>query len=249
MKCQHCTNPLCYQCLPSNDTLCTECATFDHLELVDNYTCACMSGYFYLLGSCVTCATGNPGCINCTYTIISTTLPFNASDYSCYDCNETQNYFLVNTSCQLCTISNCITCSSLTSCAVCASGYSVDFLYSCSTCAVFGCFSCSPGNNSYCDVCYAVAGYFLVPATHQCTSICGDGLTAAGMEACDDGNNNNGDGCSSSCALEPFFNCTTLANLTTVCRTVCGDGVKVGGEGCDDGNIIDKDGCNSLCQI
>ena len=85
--CQRCTNPLCYQCLPSNGSLCTECATFNRLELVDNYTCACLSGYF------------------------------------------------------------------------------------------------------------------LVPAPNQCTSTCGDGFTAAGTEACDDGNNNDGDGCNSLCQL------------------------------------------------
>jgi cysteine-rich repeat protein len=108
---------------------------------------------------------------------------------------------LVNGSCVACSIPHCITCSSLTTCTLCTTGYSVDVIFQCSTCAVLGCFTCSPGNNYLCDVCFNAGGYFLVPATQLCTSICGDGLTASGLEGCDDGNTASGDGCSSSCTL------------------------------------------------
>jgi cysteine-rich repeat protein len=60
-------------------------------------------------------------------------------------------------------------------------------------------------------------------------SQCGNGQVDAG-EQCDDGNNLNGDGCSSSCQLE------------------CGNGVREGNEQCDDGNTVSGDGCSSTCK-
>jgi fibro-slime domain-containing protein len=47
-----------------------------------------------------------------------------------------------------------------------------------------------------------------------CTSKCGDGLVLG--EACDDGNNRDGDGCSHDCKPEPGFTCALGSN--------CGDG-------------------------
>src|SRR5690606_29211534 len=46
------------------------------------------------------------------------------------------------------------------------------------------------------------------------TSYCGDGVIQ-NLEACDDGNSENGDGCSSRCAIEVGFTCPTqgLAKL------------------------------------
>jgi cysteine-rich repeat protein len=41
----------------------------------------------------------------------------------------------------------------------------------------------------------------------SCPTLCGDG-SVAGPEACDDGNTVDGDGCSSSCQIEPGFACT-----------------------------------------
>ncbi|MFC1644583.1 DUF4215 domain-containing protein [Patescibacteria group bacterium] len=64
---------------------------------------------------------------------------------------------------------------------------------------------------------------------------CGDGKKEL-TEQCDDGNNINGDGCSSTCTIEtptPF----------------CGDGIVKHGEQCDDGNTANGDGCSSACTI
>jgi MYXO-CTERM domain-containing protein len=61
---------------------------------------------------------------------------------------------------------------------------------------------------------------------------CGDGVEDS-AEACDDGNNASGDGCSASCALEGS----------------CGDGVIDAEEECDDGNYADGDGCDGSCEI
>lgn len=60
---------------------------------------------------------------------------------------------------------------------------------------------------------------------------CGNGTLDPG-EACDDGNNESGDGCDRFCRSE-----------------VCGDGVVQDNEECDDGNTEDGDGCSRLCVV
>jgi len=68
------------------------------------------------------------------------------------------------------------------------------------------------------------------------TSVCGNELLEPGEE-CDDGNNTDGDGCSSTCTLEepPV--------------SVCGNEVVEAGEECDDGNTTGGDGCSSTCTL
>jgi cysteine-rich repeat protein len=75
----------------------------------------------------------------------------------------------------------------------------------------------------------------LTAAACEVGPICSDGVVA-GEEECDDGNLEDGDGCSSGCQLEtpPHF---------------CGDGTLDPGEACDDGNVINSDGCSSTCQF
>ena len=60
-----------------------------------------------------------------------------------------------------------------------------------------------------------------------------DGIVMAGygLETCDDGNTDPGDGCNSKCILE------------------CGNSVIDGSETCDDGNQTDGDGCASTCSL
>lgn len=60
---------------------------------------------------------------------------------------------------------------------------------------------------------------------------CGDG-DVNDAEACDDGNNEDGDGCSSRCLKEG-----------------CGDGERGDAEDCDDGNLIAGDGCDFRCEV
>ena len=64
---------------------------------------------------------------------------------------------------------------------------------------------------------------------------CGNGTVEAG-EACDDNNLTDGDGCSSTCHIQPI-------------EPVCGNGKIEEGEECDDGNVVGGDGCSSLCKI
>jgi len=59
---------------------------------------------------------------------------------------------------------------------------------------------------------------------------CGDGVVDAPCENCDDGNRDDGDGCSSLCQ-----------------KAICGDGVVDEGEECDDGDTSDSNACLSDC--
>lgn len=63
--------------------------------------------------------------------------------------------------------------------------------------------------------------------------VCGDGFQEA-SEPCDDGNPEDGDGCSAQCAIE-----------------FCGDGIvnNAPNEACDDANQIPLDGCESDCTV
>jgi len=102
---------------------------------------------------------------------------------------------------------------------------------------------------------------------------CGDGVLHPG-EACDDGNNVDGDGCSRLCENEVVPACgdgilqageecdlgagnddDALGDCPAVCRKSCrcpscGDGVRdlVLSEECDDGNTARGDGCSDTCQ-
>lgn len=61
---------------------------------------------------------------------------------------------------------------------------------------------------------------------------CGNKHTELG-ESCDDGNTNDGDGCTELCTLEP----------------ICGNGAVEAGEACDDRNRINGDGCSASCTL
>src|SRR5262252_619742 len=67
---------------------------------------------------------------------------------------------------------------------------------------------------------------------------CGDGVRTED-EACDDGNTDSGDGCSSDCrTVDPGYECRVPGRP---CVPACGDGMKIGGEACDDGNTANDD--------
>ena len=75
--------------------------------------------------------------------------------------------------------------------------------------------------------------------------VCGDGIIDA-SEACDDGNELDGDGCSSRCEVESTDKPGEGDEPGT---PVCGDGKVEAGEACDDGNELDGDGCSSGCEV
>mgnify|MGYP006273011213 CR=1 FL=1 len=64
--------------------------------------------------------------------------------------------------------------------------------------------------------------------------VCGNGIIE-GDEECDDGNTEDGDGCSGLCTIES--------------TPVCGNGILETGEECDDNNTVNGDGCSSNCTI
>lgn len=76
--------------------------------------------------------------------------------------------------------------------------------------------------------------------------LCGDGVVNPG-EICDDGNNDNNDGCSSTCEPEPGYICDGAS--PTVCLLTCGNSVLDAGEACDDGNTTNGDGCSDNCEV
>ncbi|MBN1609151.1 MAG: DUF4215 domain-containing protein [Polyangiaceae bacterium] len=88
-------------------------------------------------------------------------------------------------------------------------------------------------------------------------SVCGNGWPE-GWEACDDGNTDDGDGCSADCQVELGWACPAYGMPCH--EVVCGDGqadwyameadggyVYYASEECDDGNTVDGDGCTSEC--
>ena len=69
-----------------------------------------------------------------------------------------------------------------------------------------------------------------------------------GQRACDDGNKVSGDGCSSTCSVEPGWQCPTPGAHCIAKK--CGDGIMAGNEQCDDGNTDDTDdGCSATCKL
>jgi cysteine-rich repeat protein len=81
-------------------------------------------------------------------------------------------------------------------------------------------------------------------------SPCGDGLFDGFVgEECDDGNNEDGDGCSAICMIEDRFACTVVERVSVCVAIVCGNGVIDDDEVCDDGNTDDDDGCSSSCTV
>ena len=94
--------------------------------------------------------------------------------------------------------------------------------------------------------------YFLNQYTEPPEPFCGDGYVNQSSEQCDDGNNEDGDGCSATCTTEGggggggFF--YGSGNQTP--SPYCGDNmINQDLEQCDDGNISNGDGCSSLCLI
>ncbi|MBU1219944.1 DUF4215 domain-containing protein [Myxococcota bacterium] len=108
------------------------------------------------------------------------------------------------------------------------------------------------------DNCQIVAGWSCDEVTEISPSICNPGCgngIVSGIELtagrCDDGDQIDGDGCSSTCMQEPGWVCTSNPpGSTSVCLPICGDGIIVQGEQCDQGsgNQANGDGCSANCQ-
>lgn len=77
---------------------------------------------------------------------------------------------------------------------------------------------------------------------------CGDGRQNQDSEACDDGNDADGDGCSATCDVEANWVCPTPGS-PCVSSASCGDGKLIGAKECDDGNKVAGDGCSASCKL
>ncbi len=78
---------------------------------------------------------------------------------------------------------------------------------------------------------------------------CGNSTLDLGVEACDDGNNVDGDGCQANClAVEPGYICRE-AGVACDPYARCGDGVVAFPEQCDDGAKEAGDGCSPSCKV
>jgi len=85
--------------------------------------------------------------------------------------------------------------------------------------------------------------------------VCGNGILE-GDEACDDGNLDETDGCTTECTdnCEEKPDGTPCGNdascfLGICLDNVCGDGIVQGDEACDDGNLDYTDGCTPRCIV
>ena len=118
---------------------------------------------------------------------------------------------------------------------------------------------CDDGNGAWYDGC---SGYCNVECgftctgggcgavtTDTCSATCGDGVMSYYVEDCDDGNNEDGDGCSSECTVETGWQCWGWWCGESQCDSICGDGLVIGSEECDDGNWWSYDGCSGSCQV
>jgi len=104
-----------------------------------------------------------------------------------------------------------------------------------------GQFEASPDRAADPDACDGAA---------SCVVGCGNGKIDPGLgEACDDGNDMSGDGCSAGCdTIENDFICP-MPGMPCIYLVACGDGRRGGKETCDDGNHDEGDGCSSACQV
>jgi cysteine-rich repeat protein len=108
------------------------------------------------------------------------------------------------------------------------------------------------------DVAYASDG----TASLKCVipEVCGNNVVDSELgEECDDGNQVDGDSCSSTCqtpavcgdgVVEGGEECDGTPGCTASCTlepAACGNGAVEAGEQCDDGNSIDDDSCSNAC--
>ena len=230
----------CTNCDTANDYFingnnCELCSLSNCLDCSSLTTCvSCAPGYLMSsISQCYTCNT--PGCLAC-----STTHP-----HPCTNCNNTADYFISGNLCALCSLSNCLDCSSLTTCVTCASGYLMSTASQCFSCTMAGCLSCSTTAPHPCLVCNTTMDYFLNGTVCQaCTlTFCLDCDNLTACITCQSGYDMsavlqcflcNIPGCLN-CSIYEITNCTNCDesngyyndNTTGQCSSICGDGIVV----------------------
>ncbi|CAD8087586.1 unnamed protein product [Paramecium primaurelia] len=235
--CEYCYKGLCLRCIQESK----------QLDQINNY-CQSFCGDGYLSND-EQCDDANnipyDGCHQCK---------FQCNDY-CHICNYGQ-CLQCYLGYELDTINN--TCQSICGDGIVAHDEQCDYgdlrleeeCYNCKLQCQEQCIKCVDGQ---CFQCYS-PGWELNSIDMKCYPFCGDQLVQ-GNEQCDDGNNEDDDGC-----VECQFNCQqqcTLCNISDClecdvegwqlyinrCYPICGDKLVLGKEECDDGNLIPYDGC------
>jgi cysteine-rich repeat protein len=97
---------------------------------------------------------------------------------------------------------------SLFTCLYCDSSYDYSDAQTCMICLVTGCLNCSATDANLCSRCDPTMGYYDNATSHQCSTLCGDGIYVTATEGCDDNNTDDFDGCSAGCSIEAGFICT-----------------------------------------
>lgn len=146
-------------------------------------------------------------------------------------------------------MSNCLTCNTTTDCGGCSTAYTYNSTACVIDCTPISlCATCDYPGSLNCLSCSS--GYY--PVSNVCQPRCGDGILVV-SEACDDGNTNNNDGCSSNCTLEPSFLCTNGTTNTTciACIAHCIDctGDANDCQACATDYIYKSSGSNITCDI
>ena len=114
----------------------------------------------------------------------------------------------------------CLNCLDNDTCILCDVGYQIDSTNNhCKPCSI-GCLNCDPDIGCFgCNLtanfilndtntkCICEEGYTLA-SDNTCQTVCGDEIFMPNFEGCDDGNINNGDGCSSTCIPETDWSCS-----------------------------------------
>lgn len=166
--------------------------------------CQCLAGFVPGVGGlCV---------VNC---------PYASTVNAAGNCQCNARYYLSNSVCLSCP-QTCLSCTGPTTCTTCIPGYSN---------VAGSCISVGPGpaaclTNQYrngagtclscpnmCLTCSSplgictqcATGFVLNVGSNTCTEVCGDGTRI--IQQCDDGNTISGDGCSSTCTIEPGWVC------------------------------------------
>ena len=222
--------------------VCTSCDTSSYFTSSGFGVCNCFTGYYLSGSTCALCSTSITNCVSCSSptncSLCSTGYGLTLGNTSCipcslgclscqsmslcYTCDLANNFVLAGTVCQ-CSTSSYPT--SVGSCALCH--------YSCSSCTgplptdctacdistgrIFTSGSClCPTNIS--DTGVAICGCqigYTQDSSGNCQEICGDGVLYS--LACDDGNTNDGDGCSSVCTVETDYVCNTSPGSPSIC--------------------------------
>ncbi|CAG9327428.1 unnamed protein product [Blepharisma stoltei] len=223
--CNLCYDDLCYKCTKYESGTCSQCV---ENAILKSGQCECQSGYIKQSSKCVdkcedgyyldlntqSCLSCLSNCLKCSEENICTICE---NDFVLKNgiCECADSYFTDSSNkCSKCD-SLCLTCSIISSnCTSCTQ--SAPILYDTNNC--YPCKSFEGYSSSFIVSAKDFSDTLLSQLSSNCIEICGDGRNM-GQAQCDDGNNNNGDGCSSNCTVETGWSCSGgSTNSLDICK-------------------------------